>query len=183
MSKRQLTLRNDDGPSAVFEMRDVKRESLYGSRQRVWLDETGKPCSWGQITSEGVLVRSGMLGTFTPPGPDVALVPSSHDEPPAVVLSTAYEFLKLAVEKVYELNVLEMAVYLQKLLGMGQFFQTKYNLSATEEPADAFLVANEHGLFLLVGRIVEPRWIQPEEIPVFDDDDSELDDNDFESLV
>ena len=182
MAKKPLSLSANGRPVVTFEMREVRRESLYGSRQRLNLDESGNPCTWGQITPDGMLIRAGMLGTWTPEDePEGAVVPSAHEVPPTMLPCHSRDILDCAVEKLFELTATAIEDWVKNVLESGVCFKTRYNLSATAEPHDAYLVANEHGLFLLVGRNVPPAWTRAEDVPEFDDDDAIEDD--FETLI
>lgn len=199
MSKKPLHVSDGTETLAEFELKEVRRESLYGSRTRLNLDESGNPCSWGQITPDGVLIREGMLGqatvnpwglplkrgdikTFAPDGSFAAVVPSSHDVPPVITECSVRDVLDCAVEKVYELTVRSIDDGLLLALESGSVFRTTYSLSATTDPSDAFLVANRDGVFLLVGQVAEPVWVKPDDVPVLDDDDR-LEDDDFMDLI
>ncbi len=92
------------------------------------------------------------------------------------------EVLDMDVTSVYMLEPEDVSQTLIEALGNGDLFAFPFTYRSDWARRDAFLIANETGIYALVGEPVEATWCELEqEIPVDDDDDDEIDDGiDFE---
>lgn len=179
----------------------VDRSKIYGARKRIPVDTAGRPCVRAALTSDGSqLLASGMTaqGYFTTDGRWVArsemvgvdadgtLVdskPSTLGVPQiAVGPVDPLEVLDLEVESVFFLEAEPTAGGgIDKLKG-GEIYKVPFNYSAGLETEVAYLVANDEGVFALVGKPVVERWVDEGEAFTPPEVTEEPDDLDFEAL-
>ena len=181
----------------------VDRAKIYGTRKRIAVDARGRPCSKAQLSVDGSqMLLSGMTaqGYFTPDDrwvarnemvgldPDGNLVESKpstlgvpqHIEGPV----DPQEILALAVESVFFLEAEEgqASTGLVKKLKAGEVLKCAFNYAAGLEVEIAYLVANDEGVFAIVGKPVKERWVQQGEVFVPPDIEEDADDLDFEAM-
>ena len=162
-----------------FQLREVERSDLYGARKRVPTDAQGNPCTRAALTADGgLLIAAGMSGQgyFDTQGryvPRASLVgvdaggmvvtsqPSTLGVPqvlqgpvdPASVLD-------LELLSVYLLEPDQSAGGLIERLKAGDIYACDFNYAASLEVERAFLLANEQGLFALVGKPAPSSWVE-----------------------
>lgn len=187
------------GVESSFGLEKLDRTKLYGRRERRPLDPEGRRCERAEITRDGsLLVRSGMTaqgyfdegGAWIPNRDLVGLdrdgnvlpqVPSTLGVVQALEGPIApEEVLDLAVRTVYVLEPDGLDPALEQQLRAGAAFRFAFNYRADYQAETAVLVANDSGVFALVGRPITPPWASlelPVAPPSFDtdDDDDELD--------
>ena len=189
------------GATSSFQLSKLERRKLYGARRRIPVDTAGEPCTRAALTDDGaVLITAGMTaqGWFDPDGRQVetkeigaqdsdgvplAPVPSTLGEP--VDLQgplPATDLLDLAITSVYCLEPESIDEGLAASLQAGQLWRFPFNYRADFRSETGFLVANEHGIFLMVGVPIELRFLEPNAPPPPDDEEAADDDLDFEML-
>jgi hypothetical protein len=189
-----------DGQSTSFDVSLLERRKLYGSRKRVALDSQGRVCSRASLTGDGALVLvSGSTGQgyFTETGAWVErrqmvpindqgqvteLHPSTLGVPQKVEGPfEALDILKLDVQSIYSLKMLDDELGLKPRLDAGEIFRCPFNYSSGVEVETAFLVANPSGYFAIVGHPVEAEWcaqdqaLMPPADAAFQEDDLDFD--------
>jgi hypothetical protein len=189
-----------DGQSTSFDVSLLERRKLYGSRKRVALDSQGRVCSRASLTGDGALVLvSGSTGQgyFTETGAWVErrqmvpindqgqvteLHPSTLGVPQKVEGPVeALDILKLDVQSIYSLTMLDDELGLKPRLDAGEIFRCPFNYSSGVEVETAFLVANPSGYFAIVGHPVEAEWcaqdqaLMPPADAAFQEDDLDFD--------
>lgn len=189
-----------DGQSTSFDVSLLERRKLYGSRKRVALDSQGRVCSRASLTGDGALVLvSGSTGQgyFTETGAWVErrqmvpindqgqvteLHPSTLGVPQKVEGPVeALDILKLDVQSIYSLTILDDELGLKPRLDAGEIFRCPFNYSSGVEVETAFLVANLSGYFAIVGHPVEAEWcaqdqaLMPPADAAFQEDDLDFD--------
>ena len=189
-----------DGQSTSFDVSLLERRKLYGSRKRVALDSQGRVCSRASLTGDGALVLvSGSTGQgyFTETGAWVErrqmvpindqgqvteLHPSTLGVPQKVEGPVeALDILKLDVQSIYSLTMLDDELGLKSRLDGGEIFRCPFNYSSGVEVETAFLVANPSGYFAIVGHPVEADWcaqdqaLMPPADAAFQEDDLDFD--------
>ena len=190
----------EDGQSTSFDVSLLERRKLYGSRKRVALDSQGRVCSRASLTGDGALVLvSGSTGQgyFTETGAWVErrqmvpindqgqvteLHPSTLGVPQKVEGPVeALDILKLDVQSIYSLTMLDDELGLKPRLDAGEIFRCPFNYSSGVEVETAFLVANPSGYFAIVGHPVEAEWcaqdqaLMPPADAAFQEDDLDFD--------
>lgn len=194
-------LLSHQGLVSAFQLRKLDRQALYGARRRMPMDGNGEPCTRAALTDDGaVLMTAGMTaqGWFDPDGRQVEsrdigacdadgnpleLVPSTLGEEQRLegpVPST--EVLDLALTAVYRLEPETLNDSLAGALREGQIWRFRFNYLPDYRAETAYLLANDEGLFALVGVPAELRFLEPNAPPPPEDDDENDDDLDFEML-
>lgn len=162
-----------------FGLSEVERTDLYGSRKRIPTDANGRPCTRAGLTQDGSLViASGMSGQgyFTASGqyvsrgqlvgvnaqgvvvqnqPSTLGVPQALQGPvdPSVVLN-------LELLSVYLLAPEQANGLLLDRLKAGEIYACDFNYTASLETERAYLMANDQGMFALVGKPVTVGWVE-----------------------
>ena len=190
----------ENGQSTFFDVSLLERRKLYGSRKRVALDAQGRVCSRASLTGDGALVLvSGNTGQgyFTETGAWVErrqmvpindqgqvteLHPSTLGVPQKVEGPVeALDILKLDVQSIYSLTMLDDELGLKLKLDAGEIFRCPFNYSSGVEVETAYLVANSSGYFAIVGHPVEAEWcshdqaLLPPSDAAFKEDDLDFD--------
>jgi len=191
-----------DGKQYSFDVTRIDRAKLYGVRKRQPLDKNGQPCTKGSLTLDGTsLLLSGMTaqGYFNSEGSPI----SRHEmvgldtqgniveQIPSTLGSSqkmegpvsATEVLDLDVESFFCLEPLEVEESFLTELKSGSVYKFSFNYSAGLEMETAYLVANNDGVFAIVGSMAPGEWV--EEAAVFvpvDGEDSDAEELDFEAF-
>ncbi len=191
------------GQVSRFAFAPLRREQIYGRRRRVALDADGAPCTRASLLADGsVLLRSGMTGQgyFTPDGRWVAnkdLEGIGVDgSPAAVVASTldaaqslrgpldAREVLDMHIANTYVLTADEVEPALLADLHAGELFGFDISFRDDFRVQSAVLLANDSGVFVLVGYPTEVVWDDlqesPDSAPMDSDADDGIDELDFD---
>lgn len=190
------------GKESSFAHTKLDRTKLYGKRQRVPLDQTGERCERAELTRDGSLViRSKMTaqGYFDEQDcwvPNARLVGLDAEgqvvEKVGSTLGVAQalegpvdpaQVLELGLRSVYQLDPDAVEAELSDALDRGEIFRFRFNYRADYNAETAFLLANDNGVFALIGNPTQSEWCEFEAVaPVaFDEaDDEEDDDLDFE---
>ncbi len=152
---------------------------IYGSRKRIAVDATGASCSRAALTADGSqLLLSGMTAQayFTPDGrwvarsemvgldadgntveikPSTLGVPQDLEGPvePA-------EILGFQVESIFYLEPEERSEEVLKALKAGAIYRFSFNYTAGFAVETAYLVANDEGVFALVGQPAIENWVE-----------------------
>ncbi|MEY4654112.1 MAG: hypothetical protein RI884_2693 [Pseudomonadota bacterium] len=158
---------------------EVERGDLYGTRKRVPTDSQGRNCTRAALTGDGsLLVASGMSGqgyfngegqyvpraqlvgidaqgTVVESQPSTLGVPQALEGPvdPATVLD-------LELVGVYLLEPEQAASPLVDRLKAGDIYACDFNYAASLEVERAYLLANDQGLFAIVGKPVQVGWVE-----------------------
>jgi hypothetical protein len=188
------------GATSTFGFQRVDRTKLYGVRRRIAMDPDGNICERAALTDDGaLLLRKGMTaqGYFDSGGRWIAsrdLVGLDDQgqalEPVPSTLGVAQELqgplppqelLDLQVNAVYALDEQEVDPGLKQALEQGKIFRFPFNYRSDFRAEVAFLMANDSGVFALVGQPAEPLWCELEIAAADLDEDGEDDlDGDFD---
>ena len=162
-----------------FVLTEVERSDLYGTRKRLPIDAKGQTCTRAALTSDGsLLIATGMSGQgyFNQKGqyvPRARLV--GIDAKGAVVESKpstlglpqvlegpmqASGLLDLELLSVYLLVPEQSEGSLLDRLKEGDIYSCNFNYAASLEVERAYLVANEQGIFALVGKPLAVDWVE-----------------------
>lgn len=187
-----------DGVESSFGFKAVDRSALYGKRRRVALDRSGEPCSRASLLQDGsMLLRSGMTGQgyflsdgtflkqsdlegFDAEGRPLEKVPSTLGVPqPLEGPLDPSAVLDLRVETVYALDADTVSDDLLARLDAGGVYRFSFNFRDDYRAETAILLANDSGVFALIGIPVAYEWSELRavaELPAVDDDiDDDLD--------
>lgn len=152
----------------VSELQKVTRDDLYGSRRVQALGAEDKPLQRAGVLEEGNLylvsgdvsrtVRAGEHFTLAPAevvdsatGQKRELIPSSFKQAPEFRRTTAEEVSLLEAASVYRLPDAKLAP--------GTFYLGTFNYRDGVERNDAAILTNNHGTFLLVGKLKKPLFV------------------------
>lgn len=179
----------------------IDRAKLYGVRKRIAVDGAGAACTKAALTSDGsTLITSGMTsqGYFAPDGRWVArneMVGLDIDgqvvetKPSTLGVAQAVEgpvdpaaVLHLDVESVFALEPEGISSNLVTSMKSGETYRCAFNYAAGLEVEVAYLVANDEGVFALVGKPVDIAWSEQGAVFVAESTEDDADDLDFDQL-
>ena len=179
----------------------VDRAKIYGARKRIAVDAAGRVCTRAALTADGSqLLASGMTAQayFTGEGrwvtrsemvgldvdgnkvdtkPSTLGVEQAVDGPVDPV-----EVLGLELKSVFFLEPEATSLKLLEQLKAGEVFRCLFNYASGLETETAYLVANDDGLFALVGKPIDEHWVEEGETFVAPEVEEDADDLDFEAL-
>lgn len=171
------------GEESTFPFTKVERDKLYGSKERVIVDEQGRTCSSAWLTADGsALVLSG--GTAHVHVDDAWTAYEQEErravdlegralETKASTLGVAQDLVEASVDRfldcttnvVYQLDTETIGPALLAALSAGKIFEAPF-LYRDGLTADAvFLVKNDEGVFALVGRATGFDFVRREALP------------------
>lgn len=189
------------GIVSSFQLSKLERQKLYGARRRIPVDGAGEPCSRAALTDDGaVLITAGMTaqGWFDPAGRQVESreigardgegnplepVPSTLGEQQQLEGPVpATEVLDLSLTAIYRLEPESLDEGLAASLQEGSIWRFSFNYRPDYRAESAYLLANDEGMFALVGVPAVSCFLEPNALPPPEDDDESDDDLDFEML-
>lgn len=180
-----------EGKPSTFGYSRVTRKQLYGARKRVPLDAKGLMCQRAELSDDGsMLIVSGMTGQgyfdeggrwvtneelvgLDAAGQPVAELPSTLDAPQPLHEVEPEELLDSTASAVYALDPEQLDPALRKALDAGTLFRFDFNARAGYHMESAYLLANEHGTFAIVGSHLQIPWSELEKPDVDLDDDGD----------
>ena len=194
---RSIVVRLGDEESA-FGFTKVEREKLYGKKERVVVDETGRECDAAWLTPDGaVLVPMGGTAhlwmderwdareqtdraAVDAGGQPLTPRESTLGVPQPLREGDARRVLDVVTSNVYQLDPETIGARLAAELAAGKFFETAFAYRDGYEIDVAILLGNDEGTFALVGRPsgfeLVSRDVHPSDAPAGPDDlDGDLD--------
>lgn len=179
----------------------VDRAKLYGVRKRIAVDSSGSTCTKAALTADGsTLITSGMTsqGYFAPDGRWIGrneMVGLDSDgnlvetKPSTLGVAQTVEgpvdpadVLHLAVESVFALVPEDSSSTLVTSMKSGEIYRCAFNYAAGLEVEVAYLIANDEGVFALVGKPVDIAWSEQGAVFVAESTEDDADDLDFDQL-
>jgi hypothetical protein len=200
---RQLEITHQDA-SALFTLTKITRSNLYGTTKRIPVDCRRRPCTRAALTRDGRFVlpagttasvyldeagdcvERSQIGVVGENGRFLDAEQSSFDHP--VVLGSPVDsdaLLDCAIAHIYALDPVTIPPSLDMLLTEGAVFRFTFRLKAGSTEHEGFLLKNQVGYFLLVGRAAGFEFVGLEEadISLSEDDEERFDvDLDFSML-
>jgi hypothetical protein len=190
------------GSESLFAISKVERSKLYPTRKRIPMDAQGQPCTRASMTADGTnVLKSGMTaqGYFTPGGrwvPKEELVGINADgslaelKPSTLGVAqilegpvSASDLLDLGVVGAYALEPEAANEALLASLQKGDLYRFPFNYGADYNCETAYLLANDEGIFALVGNPATPGWIEEATVFVAEpEEDTYADELDFEMV-
>ena len=156
------------GRASRFRLTPIDRKRLHGFKRRIALDENGDECAAAHLTRDGrFLLSAGCtadlyinedgdavnrseLAAVDAEGKPLPTLPATTGRPQTVGESIALDdFLGHVVTKVYALEAESLDPILESELRDGAIFQVPFRPRSTPTETSAFLLANEHGVFLV----------------------------------
>jgi len=161
----------------------VERSKLYGSSRRIGLDAKGRECASALLTRDGIYVLGpgSTAGMYLNKEGDVLSREdlttgdeqgrplhgddaTSNDRCELTGLVPAEALLECVVTAVYEVDTSEIDSNLTAALSQGDIYRA---------PDKGFLLANEHGVFLLATKPARFDFVGRDHQTMIDDDDYE----------
>ena len=158
----------------------IDRDKVYGFIDEKVNDDNGNPCILGSLLDDGrTLVLNGATAIKTvdtlfneldktelkvvyQDGKDAVLVPSSYEEEINLTETTFDDLFNLEITSVYQLDFEDLALktVVNDFLTNGKVFRFVFNYRADYEGADAILISNPTGIFVLTGRIIDFSYLE-----------------------
>jgi hypothetical protein len=171
------------GEESAFAFTKVEREKLYGSKERVIVDELGRPCSSAWLTADGSALVLG--GGTAHVNVDDAWTAYEQDERRAVdlegrpletrpsTLGVAQDLVEASVDRlldcttnvVYQLDTDAIGPTLLAALSAGKLFEAPFLYRDGLTADSVFLVKNDEGVFALVGRATGFDFVKRDSLP------------------
>ena len=189
------------GETVSFTHARVDRAKIYGARKRIAVDGAGRDCARASLTTDGSqLLVSGMTaqayftaeGRWVTRGEMVGLDADGNKvdtKPSTLGLEQVVEgpinpneVLGMELQSVFILETESTSSKLFVQLKAGDVFKCPFNYAAGLEVETAYLVANEEGVFALVGKSVNEHWVDEGETFVAPEVEEDADDLDFDAL-
>jgi hypothetical protein len=166
---RSIVVKLGDEQS-TFGFTKVEREKLYGKKERVVVDETGRECDTAWLTPDGALLvpMGGTAHLWVDERWDareqsdrLAVDPSGQplpvNESTLGVVQTLREIdarrvLEIVTTNVYQLDAEAIGATLAAALKEGRIFELPFAYRDGYERDTAILLANDDGTFVLVGQ-------------------------------
>ena len=162
-----------------FNLSEIERADLYGSRKRLPTDGHGRTCLRAALTQDGsLLIASGMsgqgyfnaAGQFVPRGQLVGVDAQGAvvtNQPSTLGLAQELEgpvdpstVLDIELLSVYLLVPEQEGGALLNRLKAGEIFVCHFNYASSLEVERAYLLANDQGFFALVGKPMTVGWVE-----------------------
>jgi hypothetical protein len=172
-----------EGEESAFPFVKVERDKLYGSKERVIVDEQGRTCSSAWLTADGsALVLAGGTAHVNV---DDAWTAYEQDERRAVdlegraletqpsTLGVAQDLVEASVDRlldcttsvVYQLETDGISASLLAALSSGTIFEAPFLYRDGLSADSVFLVKNDEGVFALVGRPTGFDFVKRDALP------------------
>ena len=184
-----------DGAESKLGYSRLDRAKLYATRKRLPLDADGNVCKRAELSDDGsMLISSGMTGQgyfddtarwipnkelvgLDQDGKEVELQPSTLDKPQVLTEVEPEALLDSTTANVYMIEPDEIDEALRTALDAGKIYRFDFNSRADYHMETAYLVANEHGVFVLLGDTQDTPWCVLEQPSLLADADDEEDDD------
>jgi len=190
------------GTVARIALERVGRDRLYRSTRRIGVDSNGRECATALLTRDGrhVLGPGCTGGLYLDQSGDVV---TNEDLVPVDVEGTALEkllptvgspqelsgpvpveaILEYVVNDVYQIDDSDLDNTLAASLAKGDIYQMPFRPRASFKDTQAFMLANEHGVFLLVAQPARFEFVGQDSQAISEEDEEEEHDNlDFEMM-
>lgn len=158
----------------------IDRDKVYGFIDVKVSDDHGDQCVMGSLLEDGrTLVLNGATAIKTidsssneldktelkvvyQDGKDAVLVPSSYEGAVNLIETTFDDLFNLEITSVYQLDFEDLALktIVNDFLANGKVFRFVFNYRADYEGADAILISNPSGIFVLTGRIIDFSYLE-----------------------
>lgn len=179
---KNIVVRLGDEESA-FAFTKVEREKLYGKKERVVVDEQGRPCSSAWLTADGsALVLAGGTAhvhvderwssyeqedrrAVDLEGRPLEMRPSTLGVAQDLVEASAERLLDHTTTVVYQLEPESLGETLRSALEAGRIFEAPFLYRDGLTPEVLFLLRNDEGVFALVGRATGFDFVRREALP------------------
>ena len=185
-----------DGSLLQSEIVKVDRTKLYGTSQKVVYDTNKEECVLSDLYEGSVILPKGSIGQvlideegksvsrseligFNIQGEKVEKVPSIFSIENSCKTVDIDKFLSSSIKSIYQLIIDEDQIEMWKKFFLNdEIYLFEFNYREDYEGDDAFLISNEQGFFIGIGKSNEPEFLELSNISLEDtDDDIDLEDD------
>ena len=190
------------GTVARIALERVGRDQLYGSTRRIGLDSKGRECATAFLTRDGQhvlgpgctaglyldqhgdVVTNEDLVMTDPQGIPAEKLPSTASSPQELSGPVPVEaILEHVVTDLYQVDNSDLDNTMAASLTQGDIYQMPFRSRASFKDTHAFMLANEHGVFLLVAQPARFEFVgQDSQAVSEEDEEEEHNDLDFEMM-
>lgn len=162
----------------------VDRDKIYGFVEQIVKDEKGNPCSLSGLLEDGsTVILNGATALKTvdenkselykktlkvvyQDGTDAVLVPSSYEGEVTLKDATLDELFNLEITAAYQLGFEDenMKTAASAYLANGKMARFEFNYRPDYDGADAILLTNPFGIFVLTGAIIEFAYLENSQV-------------------
>lgn len=184
------------GKDYVCSPTKLERSKVYGSTEKVVLDDNNQPCKAVSMDESGTVIipKGGIaMGTVDQnlnwvernelvavnnAGQVIEQIPSTFSAPVTLDKKISIEnFLDHSITTIYQLS--GSYTDLIKFIG-DDIYEFRFNYRNSYDSSPAFLISNENGLFMLIGYKNNFEYITLQETAVIDAEEEETDSEDFD---
>ena len=185
-----------EGSLLQSEMVKVDRTKLYGTSQKVVYDTNKEECVLSDLYEGSIILPKGSIGQvlideegksvsrseligFNIQGEKVEKVPSIFSIENSCKRVDIDKFLSSSIKSIYQLIIDEEQIEMWKKFFLNdEIYLFEFNYREDYEGDDAFLISNEQGFFIGIGKSNELEFLELSNISLEDtDDDIDLEDD------
>ena len=174
----------------------VDRTKIYGSSEKIVLDTNKEECVLSDLYEGSIILPKGSVGQvliddsgnsvsrseligFNLQGEKVEKVPSIFSIENNCKKVEINDFISSSIKSIYQLNIDETQIELWKKYFLNdEVYLFEFNYREDYEGDDAFLISNEEGFFISVGKKNEFEFLELSNVSVEDtDEDIEIEDD------
>lgn len=174
----------------------VDRTKIYGSSEKIVLDTNKEECVLSDLYEGSIILPKGSVGQvliddsgnsvsrseligFNLQGEKVEKVPSIFSIENNCKKVEINDFISSSIKSIYQLNIDETQIESWKKYFLNdEVYLFEFNYREDYEGDDAFLISNEEGFFISVGRKNEFEFLELSNVSVEDtDEDIEIEDD------
>lgn len=174
----------------------VDRSKIYGSSEKIVLDTNKEECVLSDLYEGSIILPKGSVGQvliddsgnsvsrseligFNLQGEKVEKVPSIFSIENNCKKVEINDFISSSIKSIYQLNIDETQIESWKKYFLNdEVYLFEFNYREDYEGDDAFLISNEEGFFISVGKKNEFEFLELSNVSVEDtDEDIEIEDD------
>lgn len=174
----------------------VDRSKIYGSSEKIVLDTNKEECVLSDLYEGSIILPKGSVGQvliddsgnsvsrseligFNLQGEKVEKVPSIFSIENNCKKVEIDDFISSSIKSIYQLNIDETQIESWKKYFLNdEVYLFEFNYREDYEGDDAFLISNEEGFFISVGKKNEFEFLELSNVSVEDtDEDIEIEDD------
>ena len=174
----------------------VDRTKIYGSSEKIVLDTNKEECVLSDLYEGSIILPKGSVGQvlvddignsvsrseligFNLQGEKVEKVPSIFSIENNCKKVDIDDFISSSIKSIYQLNINETQIESWKKYFLNdEVYLFEFNYREDYEGDDAFLISNEEGFFISVGKKNEFEFLELSNVSVEDtDEDIEIEDD------
>jgi len=185
-----------EGSLLESEIVKVDRKKLYGTSEKIVYDTNKEECVLSDLYEGSIILPRGSVGQvlidengnsvsrseligFNPQGEKVKKVPSTFSIENNCKKVELDDFISSSIKSIYQLVIDEDQIESwKKYFTNDEVYLFEFNYREDYEGDDAFLISNEEGFFISVGKSNEFEFLELSNVSVEDtDEDIEIEDD------